>query len=394
MLKKFLKIFLFTIFLVNNAFSAQLPRYLGSEKKFRSFVYNPNDVYRYLGHYTYQGFIEFEGDESISTISMGNPSLWLFEHLGNRLFLKPVGENNSETNMTVITNKRVYHFELLAKEAKGITDKDLVFVVKFVYPDEKDKNIVKFPPVPESDEPDLRDLTKYNFDYKYTGEPNIAPMKIFDNGEFTYFQFSKKNAEIPAVFTVDAQGYESLVNYRAAGDYIIIERVAPQYTLRNGSDIVCVYNNRLFANGYLGVNNNNNFGSSNNFTPPVQSFAPPPPQMKMQLPPPQSNSMMPDPAMMPYNVNEKMPPMSFTGKPENNVPQNLPYPIPGSEESFNQAPSPNVDYPQSKIMDPRNFRGEPNMPSGNSPSALPSSQAIPPNMQADFPSFRMPGQAY
>lgn len=229
--------------------AAQMPRYLGSEKKFRSYIYNPNDVYRYIGHYTYQGFIEFEAGETIGTISMGDPTLWLFEHLGNRLFLKPIGEDSSETNMTVITNKKVYHFELMAKEATGITDEDLIFVVKFAYPDEKDKNIVQFPKVPVSDKPDMRDLSKYNFSYQYTGEPFIAPIKVFDNGEFTYFQFSKKNAEIPAIFTVDAAGFESLVNFRSVADYIIVERVSPQFTLRNGNDIVCVYNTNLYLNG-------------------------------------------------------------------------------------------------------------------------------------------------
>jgi len=239
-------IFLFTS---SEAMSSQLPRYLGTEKKFRSYVYNPNDVYRYLGHYTYQGFIEFESDETISTISMGDPSLWLFEHLGNRLFLKPVGEGTSQTNMTIITNKRIYHFELTAKEAKDINDKDLVFVAKFAYPDEKDKNILEFPKAIPSDEPDLRDLSPYNFRYQYTGEPSVAPLKVFDNGEFTYFQFPTKNAEVPAIFSVDAGGFESLVNFRVAGDYIIVEKVAPQFTLRNGSDIVCVYNTSLYING-------------------------------------------------------------------------------------------------------------------------------------------------
>ncbi len=237
------------VFISFAAQAVQMPRYLGTEKKFRSYIYNPNDVYRYIGHYTYQGFIEFEEGETVNTISMGNPSLWLFEHLGNRLFLKPVGEDNSETNMTVISSKRVYHFELMAKEAKGINDKDLIFVAKFVYPDEKDKNIVEFPKSNPTDEPDMRDLSLYNFAYQYTGEPAVAPIKVFDNGEFTYFQFTKKNAEIPAIFTVDAAGFESLVNFRSAGSYIIVERVSPQFTLRSGNEIVCVYNTNLYSNG-------------------------------------------------------------------------------------------------------------------------------------------------
>ena len=244
-----LNIFMMLSFLPCNSYSAQLPRYLGSEKKFRSYVYNPNELYRYFGHYTYQGFIEFEAGETINTISMGNPTLWLVETLDNRIFLKPVGEDNSETNMTVLSSKRVYHFELVAKEARGLNDKDLIFVVKFSYPDDKDKNLVEFAKTPPSDEPDMRDLSNYNFNYQYTGEKTIAPSKVFDDGVFTYFQFNSKNSEVPAIYSVDSEGFESLVNYRIAGNYMIVEKVAPQYSLRNGGDIVCVYNMQTYTNG-------------------------------------------------------------------------------------------------------------------------------------------------
>jgi type IV secretion system protein VirB9 len=230
-------------------FASQTPRFLGSEKKFRSYIYNPNEVYRYIGHYTYQGFIEFEAGESISTISMGNPTLWMFEHLDNRLFLKPIGEDNSETNMTIITNKRIYHFELAAKEAKGINDQDLIFVAKFSYPEDQDKNILEFAKSNKSDAPDLRDLSIYNFDYQYVGDNNITPLRVFDNNKFTYFQFSSKNGEIPAIFTIDSSGYESLINFRSTGDYIIVEQIAPQFILRSGFDIVCIYNTRLYNQG-------------------------------------------------------------------------------------------------------------------------------------------------
>lgn len=283
----------FIIFLIfaSNAFASQMPRFLGSEKKFRSYVYNPNDVYRYIGHYTYQGFIEFAEGETVSTISMGDPTLWLFEHLGNRLFLKPVGEDNSETNMTVITNLKVYHFELMAKEAKGINDKDLIFVVRFLYPEEKDKNIVQFPKKPTSDEPDMRDLSIYNFAYQYTGEPSIAPIKVFDNGEFTYFKFTNKNAEIPAIFSVDANGYESLVNFRSTGDYIIVERVSKQYTLRSGSDIVCVYNSGMYRG-----NSGGNIGLDGNSLIPQSKVS----QFSYSNNSPQSDSLPQTPMQNPY----------------------------------------------------------------------------------------------
>ena len=236
-----------TIFFLcyQNCFASQMPRFLGSEKKFRSYVYNPNEVYRYIGHYTYQGFIEFEGGETISTISMGNPTLWMFEHLNNRLFLKPIGDDSSETNMTVITNKRIYHFELAAKEAKGINDQDLIFTAKFYYPEDVDKNILEFGKAEKSDEPDLRKPDLYNFDYQYVGDNNITPIKVFDDGTFTYFQFSQKIGEVPAIFSVDGSGFEALVNFRSTANYIVVEQISAQFTLRSGSEVVCVYNVRL-----------------------------------------------------------------------------------------------------------------------------------------------------
>ncbi len=260
----------YSYLLPSNGRSAQLPRYLGSERKFRSYIYNPNELYRYFGHYTYQGFIEFSAGETISTISMGNPTLWLVETLDNRIFLKPVGEDNSETNMTVLTNKRVYHFELVAKEAKGLADKDLIFVVKFAYPDDKDKNLVEFAKTPPSDEPDMRDLSSYNFNYQYTGEKSIAPSKVFDDGIFTYFQFNSRNSEVPAIYAVDSEGFESLVNYRITGTYMVVEKVAPQYSLRNGSDIVCVYNMETYINGK--IRQSTMAPNNKNIQPALQNF--------------------------------------------------------------------------------------------------------------------------
>lgn len=270
LLNLFTILIFYSYLLPSNSRSAQLPRYLGSERKFRSYIYNPNELYRYFGHYTYQGFIEFSAGETISTISMGNPTLWLVETLDNRIFLKPVGEDNSETNMTVLTNKRVYHFELVAKEAKGLADKDLIFVVKFSYPDDKDKNLVEFAKTPPSDEPDMRDLSSYNFNYQYTGEKTIAPSKVFDDGIFTYFQFNSRNSEVPAIYAVDSEGFESLVNYRITGTYMVVEKVAPQYSLRNGSDIVCVYNMETYINGK--IRRSTVMPNNKNVQPSMQNF--------------------------------------------------------------------------------------------------------------------------
>ena len=148
--------------------------------------------------------------------------------------------------MTLITNKRVYHFELHGKEATDINDPEMVFNVKFVYPEEGTAGIgagiggnggIALP--------DLSNPEKYNFNYTMSGPDAMAPVKVFDDGEFTYMEFRDKNAEVPAIFLVDSQAKESVVNFRVAGKYIVIERVASRFTLRNGPDIVCIFNETL-----------------------------------------------------------------------------------------------------------------------------------------------------
>lgn len=248
-MKKLLNItlFLFTFFIISSQlFAVQLPRTLGKEKRFKTYVFNQNDVYRYIGYYLNQSYIEFEDGETIQTISMGDPTPWITSVLGNKLFLKPTG-TYPQTTMTIFTNKRTYYFELDALEPDNVEESEIPFYIKFVYPASNDKNIVKFSVTKTRDDyPDLTDLTKYNFNYEFAGSPSIAPIKVFDDGVFTYMEFKTDNAEIPAIFAVNDSGYEALVNFRVVEEYIVIEQVAGQFTLRSGGDVICVYNNSLY----------------------------------------------------------------------------------------------------------------------------------------------------
>jgi type IV secretion system protein VirB9 len=226
--------------------AVQLPRVIGKEKRFRAYIYNPNDVYRYVGYYLSQSYIEFEKGETIKSISMGDTQAWQTVVLENKLFIKPV-LNFAATNMTIMTDKRTYHFELDAYDTSEAAEDDVLFYIKFMYPEEGDKNIVMFSTSKKrSDLPDLRNLEMYNFDYEFSGSDNIAPVKVFDDGEFTYLEFRDNNSEIPAIFSVNSSGYETMVNYRIVEKYIVVEQLSSQFTLRSGADIVCVYNNSLY----------------------------------------------------------------------------------------------------------------------------------------------------
>jgi len=234
-------ILLILILIINiqSAFAVGLPRPIGGENRIKIINYTPNTVFKFLGHYEYQSIIEFALDEEIETISMGTPTPWQIVPAGNRIFLKPV-EDQASTNMTVITNKRMYFFEMHAEEATGVSDDNLNFVIKFVYPEQINLGVTQ---VQQNSGPDLTRPEQYNFRYSISGpKSEIEPLQVFDDSEFTYFKFRDINAEIPAIFLVDSDGNEGLVNFRVQAGYVIVERVAQRFTLRHGSETICVFN--------------------------------------------------------------------------------------------------------------------------------------------------------
>lgn len=231
---------------VTPAWATREPHPIRVDHRVRLITYQPDEVYKYTGHYRYQSSIEFALGEEIRTISMGDSTAWMLNPTGNRLFLKPV-EQDATTNMMIITNLRTYLFELHARETDNIDDKDMTFIMRFIYPDiEGGQGVSKY--LDSVPNPDLEEHPeKYNFNYTIAGSEEISPIRIFDDGEFTFFQFQDKNAEVPAFFTVDDYGNEALINFRTRGDYIVIERVSSRFTLRRGVEVVCAFNETRLA---------------------------------------------------------------------------------------------------------------------------------------------------
>ena len=234
---------LLIIFYTNTSFAIKDSRPTPIDSRIRIMVYNADDVFKYTGYYGYQAMVQLASDEEIVNISMGDTTGWQIVPSGSHFFIKPM-EQDATTNMTLITNKRTYHFELYAEEALDIRDPNMMFELRFIYPDgEQEDHIKTF--ATSSSAPDLAHPEKYNFNYSISGNEEIAPIKIFDDGEFTYLQFRDKNAELPAIFAVDEELRESMVNYRLAADnnnMVIIEQVFQKLSVRHGKKIVCVFN--------------------------------------------------------------------------------------------------------------------------------------------------------
>lgn len=116
------------------AFEEDLP--ITRDSRIKTYIYNPSEVYLLVLHYGYQSHIEFAKGESVETISLGDSYAWKITPLGHRLFIKPL-ESNIKTNMTIITNRRAYQFDLVSKDLELGNEKELVYQIKFFFPKKK-----------------------------------------------------------------------------------------------------------------------------------------------------------------------------------------------------------------------------------------------------------------
>lgn len=148
--------------------------------------------------------------------------------------------------MIVITNKRVYTFQLTGRwSANGGQSNKMYFAVNFRYPHE-----IKLAAQKQEKANELRKVLKTesatptNWNYAAKGSPEVTPTKAYDDGRFTYLSFAN-NGEMPAIFLVADDKKESLVNTNINPrfpDTIIIHKVTRQLIMRKGDLVACVFN--------------------------------------------------------------------------------------------------------------------------------------------------------
>lgn len=227
------------------------PQRSGSDGRFKYWTYQKNGVYYYEGYYMHPSYIQFNTDEQLSSIYLPKPDAWSIKRSESRLFLMPIAED-AETAMTVMTTSRTYFFELHARTATGPFDPDVTFVTRFRYnsvgtsgasgEEGEDNTIIQYV---TNKGIDLTKTENYNFNYTVSGDYVITPIKVFDDGKLTYFEFRDKGGITPAIFKVDAEGFESFVNFRVVNEYVAVEGISSVFTLRHGKDTVCVFNETM-----------------------------------------------------------------------------------------------------------------------------------------------------
>jgi type IV secretion system protein VirB9 len=242
-----------TLLLCSSGLYAQVnPTPDPKDARIKIVAFQENNVVPVLGKTFTTTQIVFGDDEFVKGVEGGDTTGWIVDYkpaMPNMVFIKPTALD-SNSNMTVVTNKHNYYFKV--KSNASVDDHEAVtYALKFIYPEDARRqlneklkeNAIKNAQTLNA----LNNPTAYNWSYRFHGNKQIMPLHVFDDGTFTYFELGKNQA-VPAVFAVDdKQGKESVVNTRREGNYLVVQRLAPQFTLRHGRTVASVFNSNEIA---------------------------------------------------------------------------------------------------------------------------------------------------
>ncbi len=212
-----------------------------------------NEVVRIDGHAGVQATIAFGKGESIENVAVGDSQTWQItpNKRADLLFVKPL-EPSARTNMTVVTNRHTYFFDLVASsKARPL------YMLRFTYKDEpagapgavpagaalasldsSERAIAEGDPLAMP-----TDAAALNFSWKTAGTAKLLPARVYDDGLSTYLLWPE-NTAVPAILVQNEKGDEGPVNYAVRGQTIVVAEVPRLIILRSGKASATLENNR------------------------------------------------------------------------------------------------------------------------------------------------------
>lgn len=219
--------------------SAPAPGLLDS--RIRSAAYSAEQVYTLKGFVGYQTDLQFESGEHFVGLGAGDIEGISFVAEDNHLFLKPKVAKVG-TNLTILTSRRTYQIDYSAGPARPDATEEVIYALRFTYPEVKASATA----VSEALNADVHRVR--NFDYWFCGNPALKPTTASDDGVHTRLRFAG-NAEQPAIFVLNEDGSESLLNFSMDEKDLVLHRVARRLILRRGKLAACVVNKGFSGSG-------------------------------------------------------------------------------------------------------------------------------------------------
>lgn len=221
-----------------------------ADPRLETLTFDESQVFTIRGKVLVQTTIKFAPDEMIENVAVGDSNAWQIQpnKAQTILFVKPL-EPSARTNMTVVTDKRTYLFDLVASPRNSP-----LYVLQFHYPElerarveaalaaaeeaerkaaEDEANALAS--AAEGGSSTVADPAMLNFEWAGTGEAGLLPARTYDDGEAVFLTWPAGTA-IPAILVTNADGDEGPVNFTVRGDTVVVDTVPPQIILRSGND--------------------------------------------------------------------------------------------------------------------------------------------------------------
>jgi type IV secretion system protein VirB9 len=186
------------------------------DPRLQSIAYDPNQIVQLSVAQGYQLMVSFAPGEHIETIAVGDSAAWQVtaNKRGDYLFIKSV-QSADNSNLTVVTDARVYTFDLVRAFGAG---GDLPYAVRFTYP--APPQLSAAPPMDQN-----------SYRYRVSGSRTIRPSALGNDGSTTIIEWPDKVA-IPAIFRIDDDGQETLVNSEMQDGRFVIEGIQNRLVFR------------------------------------------------------------------------------------------------------------------------------------------------------------------
>lgn len=220
---------------------------LRPDARIRVAAYRADAVYRLRGYVGYQIDITFAPGERFVGLGVGDSRGVTFAAASNHLFIKPKAARVA-TNLTVLTNLRTYLFDYATESTPpDPSGADVIFALRFEYPGVPARGGSRERRQVEADIAAARNARPRNYDYWYCGAPSLKPVAAWDDGVEMTLVFGA-HAELPAVFALNEDGSESLVNVGVQAGRVVIQRIVRRVILRRGKLTGCIVD-RAFEGG-------------------------------------------------------------------------------------------------------------------------------------------------
>ncbi|WP_342709619.1 P-type conjugative transfer protein TrbG [Bradyrhizobium sp. B124] len=214
------------------------PRKAGYYNAVQVFSYSPGALYQIYAAPGQITDIALEPGEQLTgsgPVAAGDTVRWVVGDTESgsgdtrrvHIMVKPT-RPSIETNLIVNTDRRTYLVELRSRE------KPYMPSVAWFYPEDKGARHRALPPTPF-----LPDLPARRYRYAIEGDsPPWRPVNAYDDGRKVYIEFSPGigQGEMPPLFVIGPDGNTELVNYRAYGNVLIVDRLFAAAELRLGEE--------------------------------------------------------------------------------------------------------------------------------------------------------------